>query len=163
MARNATTHVVTVLTMMFVTIPTVHVQRVVRLVTLTTTVKHVSRQSFINELNKKNDVRASFTSFDWLSKVLCIIGNISVMKRWYFPWEFSLIWIGCTSGTYGKNCNNVCGHCFGDEPCFHINGTCFAGCDSGYTGDLCKLRKYLAFLSFLTFYGQFHWLTCLHE
>lgn len=51
--RNATTHVVTALTKMFVTIPTVHVQRVVRLVTLTTTVKHVSRQSFINELNKK--------------------------------------------------------------------------------------------------------------
>ena len=51
--RNATTHVGTVLTKMFVTIPTVHVQRAVRLVTLTTTVKHVNRQSVIYELKTK--------------------------------------------------------------------------------------------------------------
>ena len=140
MARNATTHVGTVLTMMFVTIPTVHVQRVVRLVTLTTTVKHVSRQSFINEL---------LTNLTF--ERLCFNGKFIIILK-----KFSLNSIGCTSGTYGKNCNNICGHCHGDEHCFHINGTCFAGCDSGYTGDLCKLRKYLAFLSFLTFYGQFH-------
>ena len=144
--RNATTHVGTVLTKMFVTIPTVHVQRAVRLVTLTTTVKHVSRQSFLWTKTKMTFMRPSLVLIDWVR--FYAVSAIFQSCNGFFPWEFSLIWIGCTSGTYGKNCNNICGHCFGDEPCFHINGTCFAGCDSGYTGILCKLRNYLAFHSF---------------
>ena len=38
---------------------------------------------------------------------------------------------------YGKQCNNICGHCF-ENDCLHINGTCLRGCEIGYVGEMCK-------------------------
>ena len=58
----------------------------------------------------------------------------------FAPEYASLFFIECDNGTYGKECKASCGHCFNQEPCYHINGTCFTGCESGYLGDLCQSR-----------------------
>lgn len=55
--------------------------------------------------------------------------------------------IACDDGTYGKECNSVCGNCINEEPCYHINGTCLNGCAPGYKGDQCSKRVYLIFIS----------------
>ena len=44
----------------------------------------------------------------------------------------------CLNGTYGQECNNTCGNCFGQEQCLHTNGTCLSGCDTGFVGEECK-------------------------
>ena len=33
---------------------------------------------------------------------------------------------------FGKNCEELCGKCFKDEQCDHINGTCMDGYNPGY-------------------------------
>ena len=47
----------------------------------------------------------------------------------------------CTPGTYGENCDNVCGVCFNNESCNIVNGSCPDGCGPGYHGDGCDLGK----------------------
>lgn len=49
----------------------------------------------------------------------------------------------CDNGTYGKDCNNTCGHCFDKNSCFHSNGSCLNGCEPGFTGELCKSCMYV--------------------
>ena len=44
----------------------------------------------------------------------------------------------CETGTYGRKCGNICGHCLNQTDCFHENGTCLNGCSAGYLGNLCK-------------------------
>ena len=58
----------------------------------------------------------------------------------FAPEYASLFLIECDNGTYGKECKASCGHCLNQEPCFHINGTCLTGCESGYLGNLCQSR-----------------------
>ena len=43
----------------------------------------------------------------------------------------------CDGGMFGKHCNETCGKCLNDGLCHHINGSCFNGCDSGYSGINC--------------------------
>ena len=52
----------------------------------------------------------------------------------YNTWYFT----ECESGTYGRKCENSCGHCVNQTDCFHINGTCLKGCGTGYLGNECK-------------------------
>ena len=49
--------------------------------------------------------------------------------------------IACENGYYGIECNSTCGHCSFQNDCFHENGTCFNGCELGYSGDLCQNGK----------------------
>lgn len=43
----------------------------------------------------------------------------------------------CKSGTYGEQCNNICGHCRDGGISHHNNGSCLNGC----LGDFCKADK----------------------
>jgi len=45
----------------------------------------------------------------------------------------------CTFGYHGPNCNDRCSHC-SDEKCFR-NGTCIAGCQTGWTGRDCETEE----------------------
>ena len=47
----------------------------------------------------------------------------------------------CENGYYGIECNSTCGQCSFQNDCFHENGTCFNGCELGYSGDLCQNGK----------------------
>ena len=49
-----------------------------------------------------------------------------------------ILFTGCSDGSYGENCSQTCGTCFGKVPCHKENGTCEHGCYSGYLGDYCK-------------------------
>ena len=51
---------------------------------------------------------------------------------------YLIYFTACLNGTYGKECNNTCGNCFGQGECLHTNGTCLSGCDSGFFGEECK-------------------------
>ena len=53
--------------------------------------------------------------------------------------------IACRTGTYGKNCNDTCGHCLNPGECYHVNGTCVEGCEAGYQGNLCETSPYSIF------------------
>ncbi|XP_062618975.1 scavenger receptor class F member 1-like [Saccostrea cucullata] len=46
----------------------------------------------------------------------------------------------CNPGSYGKDCKEVCGHCEGNEPCNHINGSCPGSCEPGYAGEMCLTK-----------------------
>ena len=46
----------------------------------------------------------------------------------------------CSNGTYGKECQDMCGYCADLDVCHHTNGTCPNGCEAGYQGRLCKAR-----------------------
>lgn len=50
--------------------------------------------------------------------------------------------IACDKGSYGANCSQKCGNCRDIKQCLHSNGLCLNGCKAGYTGSLCKTRKY---------------------
>ena len=47
----------------------------------------------------------------------------------------------CSDGTYGKECQDMCGYCADLDVCHHTNGSCPNGCKDGYQGILCKARK----------------------
>ena len=47
----------------------------------------------------------------------------------------------CEQNTHGMNCTGSCGYCY-DSSCYHVNGTCLAGCSPGYHGPLCLEGKY---------------------
>ena len=59
--------------------------------------------------------------------------NASLLNVNYF--------LACENGYYGIECNSTCGHCSIQNDCFHENGTCFNGCELGYSGDLCQNGK----------------------
>ena len=56
--------------------------------------------------------------------------------------------IACADGTYGLECNEVCGHCKIKTNCHYANGTCLGGCEPGFLGDLCKTCKFITMNSF---------------
>ena len=50
---------------------------------------------------------------------------------------------GCSSNTYGINCNEICPeHCLvsasSGQSCNIINGSCLNGCDDWWKGPMCK-------------------------
>nr|XP_034321631.1 receptor-type tyrosine-protein phosphatase epsilon-like isoform X2 [Crassostrea gigas] len=46
----------------------------------------------------------------------------------------------CDATWYGAGCKFQCGHCFGENNCHHVKGSCLSGCQKGFTGDLCFNR-----------------------
>lgn len=56
------------------------------------------------------------------------------------PFFYSL---GCQTGYFGANCKNKCiGRCLSNGICNHVDGTCIGGCQDGYIGRFCSLRKF---------------------
>ena len=69
------------------------------------------------------------------------------IKENIMPVLNDILFEACVNGYYGKECNNTCGYCLDLSDCFHINGTCLNGCESGYIGDLCKSSKLISHIS----------------
>lgn len=60
---------------------------------------------------------------------------------WNVLWWIN-VFIECNKGSFGQNCTQTCGNCFGKQ-CHHVNGTCAYGCNPGYKGVYCtKGKKY---------------------
>ena len=47
----------------------------------------------------------------------------------------------CQDGTWGLECAETCGHCVTWHPCNKENGACQVGCEPGWTGVNCDMRK----------------------
>lgn len=47
------------------------------------------------------------------------------------------MFLECSQGTYGKDCQHRCGSCNNQTGCHYVNGICYEGCDTGYLGDRC--------------------------
>lgn len=47
------------------------------------------------------------------------------------------MFLECSQGTYGKDCQHRCGSCNNQTGCHYMNGICYEGCDTGYLGDRC--------------------------
>ncbi|RUS85858.1 hypothetical protein EGW08_006410, partial [Elysia chlorotica] len=47
----------------------------------------------------------------------------------------------CANNKYGVNCSKSCSpNCAGaDKQCYHTNGSCVLGCESGYSGPKCDI------------------------
>lgn len=67
-----------------------------------------------------------------------ILNNSFIHIYMYIKFFF----IACDKGSYGANCSQKCGNCRDIKQCLHSNGLCLNGCKAGYTGSLCKTRKY---------------------
>ena len=50
----------------------------------------------------------------------------------------------CQSGTFGSNCNDICGKCLNGTSCNRETGVCTLGCADGYTGSVCKTGSHHA-------------------
>ena len=50
---------------------------------------------------------------------------------------FKCLHTECDGKMFGKNCEELCGKCFNDEQCDHINGSCMNRCNPGYYGITC--------------------------
>ncbi|KAH3781700.1 hypothetical protein DPMN_159602 [Dreissena polymorpha] len=53
----------------------------------------------------------------------------------------------CDDGTYGPTCSGRCGFCQDGAACHKETGTCPAGCQGGWKGDLCIQSKSNVFLN----------------
>lgn len=60
---------------------------------------------------------------------------------------FSLQFLECDDGTFGKLCSNICGHCQDGDTCDKETGACPYGCQSGYEGIYCNQSEICLFLS----------------
>ena len=49
----------------------------------------------------------------------------------------------CSSGSYGQDCSESCGHCQNNSACDVVSGAC-NGCDEGFQPPLCKPGSYYA-------------------
>lgn len=52
-------------------------------------------------------------------------------------WQVIMFILECTDGIYGKQCQDICGHCRDMNQCNHVNGTCEKGCKPGYQQPTC--------------------------
>lgn len=52
-----------------------------------------------------------------------------------------LLLIECISGIYGKECNLNCSQFCHGKSCYQTTGECVDGCENGYIGGLCTIRK----------------------
>ncbi|XP_061165858.1 multiple epidermal growth factor-like domains protein 11 [Saccostrea echinata] len=44
----------------------------------------------------------------------------------------------CSNGTFGNMCEEECsGNCLSNETCYHVDGHCLHGCQSGFQGEKC--------------------------
>ena len=72
------------------------------------------------------------------------IRHFLVGSPWYiihFLHIYVIFFIECDKGMFGNECTRTCGHCFGEEECHHINGTCLKGCKDGLQGTMCIKGK----------------------
>ena len=69
------------------------------------------------------------------------------MNVWYIFTVWWCVFSGCDNNMFGQNCSKPCGKCLGLKQCDHINGTCMAGCNRGFQGELCYEGGYLLILS----------------
>lgn len=49
--------------------------------------------------------------------------------------------VACPPSKHGENSSELCGNCFQNLPCNHIDGTCMNGCQEGFRGQLCRTSK----------------------
>lgn len=54
--------------------------------------------------------------------------------------------LDCLSGLYGKECNLNCSQFCHGKVCYQITGECINGCEDGYIGGLCTIRKIWALI-----------------
>lgn len=54
---------------------------------------------------------------------------------------YCFLLIECTSGIYGKECNLNCSQFCHGRSCYQTTGECVNGCEYGYIGGLCTIRK----------------------
>ena len=59
----------------------------------------------------------------------------------YFYDAYIHFFTACTDGMFGEKCRFPCGHCYGDDTCNHVNGSCANGCASGWTSAICDESK----------------------
>lgn len=62
--------------------------------------------------------------------------------------------VQCSSGTYGYNCAESCGHCLGTSACDPVDGRCANGCEPGWqTTDKCdKSEQHTTYFLYLNLY-----------
>ena len=64
----------------------------------------------------------------------------------------------CDNGTFGQDCLESCGSCFGEKQCHHTNGTCLNGCNAGYQGLNCTEGNFyfnLIMINIFVMVGEF--------
>lgn len=54
--------------------------------------------------------------------------------------------LDCLSGLYGKECDLNCSQFCHGKACYQITGECINGCEDGYIGGLCTIRKIWALI-----------------
>ena len=90
---------------------------------------------------------------------------LSVLNPYVLAIYICICFSECPPGYFGKMCKIACsGNCLNNNTCHHIDGTCSAGCQAGYTGKQCNACKifyfkfWYAFVKYKCFYR--HTLLC---
>lgn len=61
-------------------------------------------------------------------------------------WCGLFLLLDCLSGLYGKECNLNCSQFCHRKACYQTTGECVNGCEDGYIGGLCIIRKIWALI-----------------
>ena len=68
----------------------------------------------------------------------------------YMYWRINFT--DCLSGLYGTNCSRHCSQLCKEKRCDISLGTCFSGCEIGYTGNFCNISMTVFSLDLSIFY-----------
>lgn len=62
-------------------------------------------------------------------------------KDFFYQYNISCIEIECEPQKYGPDCTLDCGHCEHGKSCSKDTGDCPGGCEEGWAGERCDIRK----------------------
>lgn len=104
----------------------------------------------LNVDRKKNRRDLSLVNLEIKSSI-CLLLNAYFLSLFHYNKDFLSYnkKTVCDKGWYGVQCREQCGHCRDSNQCLQTNGTCLTGCMTGYSGDLCKTREYMNFITIL--------------
>lgn len=76
------------------------------------------------------------------------INDFTFSKKTPHHYNISCIEIECELHKYGQDCTLDCGHCENGRQCSMDTGDCPDGCEEGWTGIRCDIRKEIMFINF---------------
>lgn len=85
------------------------------------------------------------------------INDFTISKKISYQYYISCIEIECEPHKYGPDCTLDCGHCERGKSCLMDTGACPDGCEEGWAGERCDIRKYLMSINYYVY-----WYICMH-
>ena len=78
-------------------------------------------------------VKLTFAAHETCNSLLATCNIFIVI----FNNTLQIVFEECDKHTYGFTCSQICGNCYDEKQCDHVNGSCTQGCEAGMFGEKC--------------------------